>query len=496
MAIDPEKLRALHALAMRRQFEASRQFHPVPKQVEFLAAGADKYERMLSAGNRSGKTETAAFEVSCHLMGWYPDWWTGHRFNRSITAWVVGKTAREVMEGPQEKLIGPAGSFGTGMIWKAAIEGSPTASRSISGGVDTVLVKGPNGISRCSFKTAEQGREALQAAAVDVLWCDEEPPYDIFSEAMTRTLSAEDSRVIVTFTPLLGVTELYKRFTEPTSERAPSCGFFNMTLDECTWYSAEHRKMMQAQWPERERRARALGLPLQGTGMVFTTDEENFTVDLALRQVPGHWPLIWGIDFGTNHPFAAALCAWDREGGLDGQFYVLHTIRMANATPLQHATAMRQIAANVPVAWPHDGGRRTPDEGGAEFVTLKDLYKRLGLQMLGEHATTVHGDFGLYSTVLEMGDHLATKRLFVSRACREFFEEYRMYHFGDDGRIVAIKDDTISAVRYAWMMRRKGRVGGVQPAGLFLGNQRPSIVIPPRMNPFTGQRPKTEPRRY
>jgi hypothetical protein len=35
------------------------------------------------AANRIGKSEAGAYEVTCHLTGLYPPWWTGRRFAAS-----------------------------------------------------------------------------------------------------------------------------------------------------------------------------------------------------------------------------------------------------------------------------------------------------------------------------------------------------------------------------------------------------------------------------
>ena len=59
-----------------------RSYSPYPWQLEFHERGIDNPERMLMAANRVGKTVSAACEVSYHLTGDYPKWWTGKRFDR------------------------------------------------------------------------------------------------------------------------------------------------------------------------------------------------------------------------------------------------------------------------------------------------------------------------------------------------------------------------------------------------------------------------------
>jgi hypothetical protein len=87
------------------------------QHLKFFNAGNEWRERLFLAANRVGKTEgVGAFESSCHLTGRYPAWWTGRRFTRPIKAWAAGDTGKTVKEILQDKLLGPPGSIGTGMI--------------------------------------------------------------------------------------------------------------------------------------------------------------------------------------------------------------------------------------------------------------------------------------------------------------------------------------------------------------------------------------------
>lgn len=45
-------------------------------------------------------------------------------------------------------------------------------------------------------------------------------------------------------------------------------------------------------------------------------------------------------------------------------------------------------------------------------------------------------------------------RFKVFNTCEPFFEEFRLYHRDENGKIVKLNDDVLSAVRYAYMMRR------------------------------------------
>lgn len=197
-----------------------------PKHIAFFAAGGEHslapgcpvdcngrahQERAFIAANRIGKTTAAAFEIACHTTGYYPDWWPGRRFNRPVTVWACGEDTKAVRESLQPILVGPPGYIGTGMIPADKIS-NVTARPGVPDGIDAVTVKHPDGSSRIVIKTYDQRRESFQGAKVDLVWFDEEPPIDIYSEGLTRTMSTvpgePNGLVLCTFTPLKGISDV------------------------------------------------------------------------------------------------------------------------------------------------------------------------------------------------------------------------------------------------------------------------------------------------
>ena len=120
-------------------------------------------------------------------------------------------------ESLQPLLFGPPGAIGTGMIPGDDIVGQPTSGRGVADSIDSAAVRHVSGgVSRIVLKTYEQGREAFQAAKVDVGWCDEEPPKAIYTEFLTRLMSTEPGQpngiMMATFTPLKGMSEVVMDF--------------------------------------------------------------------------------------------------------------------------------------------------------------------------------------------------------------------------------------------------------------------------------------------
>ncbi len=174
--------------------------------------GSPHQERALIAANRTGKTLAVCYELTCHLAGWYPEWWPGRRFKRPISAWAAGEDVKAVRESLQSILLGPPGSEGTGVIPKASIVNT-TPRAGVPEAVDTIIVKyAEGGQSRLLLKTYDQGRESFQAAKIDVGACDEEPPGDIYSEMLTRTMSTVPGEpngvMLCSFTPLSGLSDV------------------------------------------------------------------------------------------------------------------------------------------------------------------------------------------------------------------------------------------------------------------------------------------------
>lgn len=148
-----------------------------------------------------------------HVTGLYPRWWQGHRTTRPILAWASGETGEATRDNVQTKLVGPHDreeEWGTGYIPGRCILGTARA-KGTSNLLDTVSVRhASGGASTLWFKRYEQGRAKWQGPSLDLLWFDEEPPFDIWSEGITRTNARPDARIIATFTALKGYTELVR----------------------------------------------------------------------------------------------------------------------------------------------------------------------------------------------------------------------------------------------------------------------------------------------
>ena len=161
---------------------------------------------------------------------------------------------------------------------------------------------------------------------------------------------------------------------------------------------------------------------------------------------------VGGLDFGWDHPTAAAKLAWDRDSDV---VYVTATYRMREATPLIHAGALKPWGTTLPWAWPHDGLAHDRTSG----EQLAESYRRHRLNLLAGKAEFEDGSAGVEAGLFMMLERMQTGRLKVFRHLSDWFEEFRLYH-RDAGKVVKLRDDLISATRYALMCLRFAKPAG------------------------------------
>jgi phage terminase large subunit-like protein len=192
------------------------------KHLEFFKAGASYRERCFMAGNRVGKTVAGSYEMTCHLTGHYPHWWEGRRFAGPIKAWAAGKTNETTRDIIQAELLGNiifSGQRklvdGTGLIPKDMLgmdAGQLSWKAGVADLVDMIKVQHiSGGHSELGLKSYQQGRGSFEGTARHVIWFDEEPPLDVYGEALIRTATT-NGLIMLTFTPLEGMSDVVQEF--------------------------------------------------------------------------------------------------------------------------------------------------------------------------------------------------------------------------------------------------------------------------------------------
>lgn len=445
---------AAQELARREQRRKILAYQPYAWQAGFHARSLDCPQRAIIAANRVGKTECGGAETAYHLTGKYPSWWVGRRFKHPVKWWAAGVNNIKTRDKVQGVLLGEPMAperFGTGFIPFEDILGTvrfPGVPEAFSA---AKIKHQSGGTSVLAFKSYEMGKMAFASEDLDGIWCDEEPPRDIFTQCILRLLDRR-GLLYLTLTPEEGFTETVTNFLENLKP--------GQHLTQATWDDAPHldeaaRKQALEAFPEHEREFRRTGIPIRGTGMVYPVPDDQIVVDPM--QVPEFWARINGLDFGFDHPTAAAFCAWDRDNDV---FYVTAEYRVSRQIIPVHATAIKARGDWIPTAWPHDG--ETHDRGSGMGLAMQ--YREAGVKMLPKHFTNppgpgqAEGDGG---NAREPGIQAILQAMMAGKfkvfsTCKEWFREKRMYH-RKDGLIVALEDDLLSATRYAYQMRRFAR---------------------------------------
>ena len=418
--------------------------------MAFLAAGATHMERLMIAGNRCGKSETAAYEVVTHLLGNYPDWWQGRRFTKPPSIWVAGNTGETTRDIIQAKLLGsveraPGGAekigIGTGLIPadriiahapKAGIPGAISEAwiRHASGGTSSVGFK--------SFGVGASGQPAESFFGVrkDVAWIDEESGEAVYNELLMRLMSTEpgvdNGIMIMTFTPLSGYTSVVKRFLETDD---PGVFVQQVGWKDCPHLTPDVIAQMSRKYLPSQLKARSEGIPAIGEGAIYPIDIDEITVDPF--KIPDTFYRCFGLDVGKT---AVIWLAWDRDSDV---VYVTDEYFSTEYNTTLHAEA---IKARGPIPGVIDPSSLQSNQMDGQ--KLFDIYKGKGLDIQWERT-------GVESGIAEVWGRLSTGRLKFFSNLSKLRMEFQRYHrqksetvFGVQDKIVKKDDHLVDALRY------------------------------------------------
>lgn len=417
-------------------------------QRRFNAATAEYHSCMLMAGNQVGKSRTGCIIDAFHLTGEYPEGWEGHRFTKPTVCWLLGYSGEKTRDLLQAKLFGRLNGqqFEGGYIPADKII-DYKSMQGTTGAAREVRVKHVSGgYSVCQFWSYSQGQHALMGDVVDWYHIDEEPrDKAIYPQVLTRTINGDQGRGgrgILTFTPENGRTELVVQFMDKPGS---SDYLQRATWDDAPHLSVETKERLLEQYPAWQRDMRSKGEPLLGAGLIF--DMDDALIKCPSFECPDHWYRINGMDFGWDHPQAHVQLWEDRDSDI---VYVAHAWKASRKKPYEAWQQVKAWAKDVPTAWPHDGLQHEKGSGEEQ----KELYAAEGWTMLEERATWPSGGNSVETGLVEMYRAFEDGKLKVFSHLTDVFSEKLNYHRDENGKIVKIGDDLLSAIRYAWMMRR------------------------------------------
>ena len=419
--------------------------HRYGKHLEFFRAGKHAFARYAMCGNGLGKTEgMGGYELAWHARGVYPEWWDGKQFDRPLNIWVVGKTQRDVRDILQTKLLGKPyeESNGGGIIPVEWIDLKSIRRVSAPAGtIDNLRIHHVSGgHTTIHFKSCEQGLIAFAGTEMDIVWFDEPPPVDIYSQGVMRTRNREGAFVMVTATPIQGRTETVKLFLD---EPDPSRVIIRAGWDDVPHLTEEWKQNALANTPIYLRNAVKYGDPTRTGGAVYPIDEKLFVIEPF--KIPDHFKWVYGMDCGWHYT-AAGFHAYDpdkdilylvadyKDGGLDKNSgeRIDYTI---------HATRIKSRAKIL------SGMNDMPGVSDAAAINQKDgeqmihLYKSCGLNL---HLP----DKAVNAGIAAVTERICSDRYKVFNTCVQWLNEFREYSVDDDGKPIKVNDHLMDQSRY------------------------------------------------
>ena len=341
----------------------------------------------------------------------------------------------------------------TGLIPDShAVKGSEVWRQGLPGLLNEVRIRYKDSqaeFSTIQLKAYEQGRGSFEGTSRHFVWMDEEPPLDVYSECVTRTMTSRGI-AYVTFTPLDGITPVILLFL-PASMRAIESGYGDDAplagedadsedtgrhLTQWGWDDVPHitPAMIRELWrgtPRHLRRARRYGEPVLGVGRVYEVDPEDLVEDPF--RIPDEWRRVFCIDPGWNR--TAAL--WAAVDDLSGTVHLYSEYYESHKKTFVHAAAVLARGSWIP-------GLIDP----AAIGTLKDGENYMSLYA-ANGVNLSPAENALESGIASVTDLMTTGRLKISRSCRNLVREMGLYKRDDKGKIPKGQDDhLLDCMRY------------------------------------------------
>lgn len=416
-----------------------------PKSFEFFSNGETAKQRALVAGNRIGKSETAAYEIACHAVGWYPDWWQGKRYKpgQDLLIWCCGDTNKTIRDILQVKLLGRDGveGRGKGIIPKKYLKQKPTRAGGAAELVDTIYVdRIGGGRAIIQLKSYQGGRETFQGTEVDIVWLDEEPPLDVYSECLLRTMTNKGI-LMMTFTPLRGMTELIAEFYKAAEANPKSIAITTATWYDVPHFTNEERKEMELAIPEYQRDARIRGIPQLGSGAIYRVSLDDVVIEPI--QLPPHWAKCYALDVGWNKT-AATFMAINPENGC---IYIYDELYISNKQPHEYAREIKFRGEWIEGVVDSASNNANQHDG----MKIYDLLLKEGLKL----QLTTKDDKSVEAGIYTVWDALSNNKLKIFNTCKNLQDEYRLYRRDEKGNIVKAKDHLMDCMRYGVMAQSR-----------------------------------------
>jgi phage terminase large subunit-like protein len=405
-------------------------------------------------------SSTIALKASMVARCKYPDWYTGIKItDRAPVIFVVGLTSEEVRDSIQTKLIGPNIDDPTGGMIPPGDIIKITKRSNVPGAADTIFVKHPLGQAQICLKTAEQGRERLQGATVDLVIIDEEPPRDVLNELVARTAKA-NGQLCIGFTALKGMSDVYVFLTEQSKDV--------VEIIHASWLDAPHLssesiRMMSEIYKDNpaELQARSTGIPTVGKGLIYPFPPEDYSG--RLFKIRDHMRKLIAMDPGWTHPTAALIGAYDDDADI---LYIYDEHCQEAKPPAHHASAIKRWG-NYNIVIDTAALQTNKQDGTTLFGMYEYEFDGPDWEQIPEDKRTMqiadNTAGSVMSGIAKVYQRFDEGRIYISENCPKLLAELKMYRYDEKtGKIVKKRDDLCDALRYLVSSLHLARLRGMR----------------------------------
>lgn len=450
------------------------------KQRIFFECGRHFKVRAFSGGNRSSKSFSATTEVAFHSTGFYPSWWNGIKLNHKKNTTILcvsddWKTSREVIQSYLLREEEGADN-GTGFIPAHMIDWEKSKKVSKDTYDYIIVNRIDGGTCKIVFRSSGSGRKLFQGFKCDFVLFDEEPPLDVYSEALIRTTTT-DGLVVIAYTPLSGVTPFIKEFLDQDWEKVfeyndepykqDNIIFFDKYKERkyrsskiyirMGWADVPHLTEQQKREtldgiPEWQWDARMNGIPIIGSGAIYPLKESDIVIQPF--DIPSHWNRWYGLDVGTTCTAVSLFT----QNPVDKMVYIYKEMSFYNNNGVfDYAQEIYKEVGSY--QW---GSIDHAANMGSQF-DKKSIRKELadtGLVLLNANKSVNKG-------LTEVYKEFKQNRLKIFSNCINHIKELRTYRRNEKGEIIKKDDHHMDAMRYAMLLPEEKRNGNTTLTQIF-----------------------------
>lgn len=431
-------------------------FVPDSWQDRAIELGSTEEHRMVSAGNRLGKSYFGTYEAAVHATGKYPKDWKGHKFDKPLNILVMGVDWSQINR-PKctaELLLGTSDKRGTGWIPRSDIS-KLVPKVGLQNTVSTVYVKHYDsagvcdGESRITFDVYSAGQDTLMGMEIDFALMDEQVPKEIFSQVKTRTWSAR-GRTLYVATPERGMDEVIKSFWE--DDGIHHSGLVHATLWESNQFTEEEKVKFNEQVEPWARQFRIEGIPSAGSGAVFTGILKESVLDNSFTIQP-HWKRMAAADLGFKDDMVFSFMAFNPDNGM---YYMYDELSYQQTDAVLCARGVLPMQQGyIPMILPTDA----KSERGLG-ATYHSIFEGVGLVLTKEQARNWYYDSTgkdrtVKTGIMFMRELMLSGKLKVHPKCTGFLKEFSLYSYDTNGNFIDKDNHFIDSFRYNIMAINK-----------------------------------------